>query len=171
MADGEKVVSETRRHYVVLFRPFAIWLLVLGLSAAVGLLAQEWIPRRIAEDIAGGGVVLASVFLTFKLLRWRAARYVFTDRRVLIIEGIIAKRVNAIPLQRISDSTYSRSVVGRMLGYGALEIDTSGGSGGLAMLVALPRPDDIYRLVSSLTHPRSSSLQDDDTGPLPKTVL
>lgn len=171
MASGERMVDETRRHFVVLLRPLAIWVFVLAGSAALGLLAKQVISPRIAEDIATAGVVLASAYLALKLLRWNVARYVFTDRRVLMIDGIIAKRVTAIPLQRISDSTYSRSVMGRVLGYGVLELDTSGETGGSARLTALPRPDEIYRLMSSLTHPVSRSLQDDDTGPLPRVVL
>jgi hypothetical protein len=149
LGPGERVMYVTRRHSVVLGSAVAMWLgaLMLGLIAALtsrghGGLLLSW---------AGGAVVLAgTLFLGCKTWQWRAARYVVTNDRVLLIEGILARRVVGLPLRGVLDTTYRRTLTGRVLGYGDLELNLSGRPG-LRKLTSLPRPDTLYYLILSLT--------------------
>src|SRR5207302_3700840 len=98
----------------------------------------------------GAAVCLAgAAFLGCRIWQWWMARFVFTDQRVLVIEGILSRRVNGLPLKSVMDTTYSRSIGGRLRGYGDLELNLSGRPG-LRKLTALPRPDAIYQLVLRL---------------------
>jgi hypothetical protein len=48
-----------------------------------------------------------------------------TSRRVLKVEGILRKRSADSSLEKINDAVFEQSVLGRLLGYGDLEIMTA----------------------------------------------
>src|SRR5438445_5472228 len=53
-----------------------------------------------------------SVFLGWKIWWWRTARLVLTDRRLVLVEGIVSRRITALPLRSVLDTTYRQSIVG-----------------------------------------------------------
>jgi hypothetical protein len=98
----------------------------------------------------GGGVVLAgTVVLVWRAWEWWITRYVFTNERVLLIEGILSRRVRGLPLKAVLDTTYHRTLGGRLRGYGDLELNLSG-QPGLRKLTSLRQPETTYHLVLSL---------------------
>jgi membrane protein YdbS with pleckstrin-like domain len=129
--------------------------------------------------VVGGWIVLAGAFvLGWKTWAWWVARYVITDERVLLIEGVLARRVRAVPLSKVTHTDFRRSLLGRILGYGTLSLDSPGSHNGLRELTSIPRPDEIYRLIMSLVagteaRPGFPSPADSgvDTGPLPRVIL
>jgi uncharacterized membrane protein YdbT with pleckstrin-like domain len=56
---------------------------------------------------------------------WLSQDYIVTNRRVLKVEGILTKRSADSSLEKINDAVLEQSVLGRMLGYGDLEILTA----------------------------------------------
>ena len=182
LAPSERVIHSCRKHAIVILKPIAIWLAALIVGSAVGFLISPRTSNSLVDLVAGWGVVIATVYLAWRLLHWWIARYVITDQRVLYIEGIFNVRVSAIPLQKVTDTTFSKTLMGRVLGYGDLMLDSPGEHGGLSMLVDLPRPDQIYRLITSLVvgrvwdrsqqQPRTpTDPREEDTGPLPRVIL
>jgi uncharacterized membrane protein YdbT with pleckstrin-like domain len=142
----------TRRHVVVLDFAVAVWLATLALGLVAGLASRTYPGAYLLQ--AGTAVSLAgTVFLAINVWRWWAASYVVTNERVLLLEGVASRRVHAIPLRCVLDTTYHRTFIGRLLGYGDLELNLSG-QPGLRRLTSLPRPDHLYRLVLVLTSVR-----------------
>lgn len=181
LAPGEQVRHISRRHVIVLAKPFAVWLLTLLAVFSISFLITQNSPIPVL-DTAGLIVAgLASAYAGFNLLEWWRDRYVVTDQRVLLIEGIIAVRVSAVSLARVTETSYSRSIWGRLFGYGELKLDSAGEQLGLAALSYLPKPDAQYRLISSLLirsreggfHPNQTPVDpsQENTGPLPPVVL
>src|SRR2546430_7824590 len=125
----EHVIYATRRHPVVLSSAVAVWLigLVLGLAAGLSYSAGGGNAQL---SWAGAAVVLAgAAFFGWRAWQWRMARYVLTSERVLHIEGILSRRVNGLPLRSVLDTTYHRTLAGRIFGYGNLELNLSGQPG------------------------------------------
>ena len=72
-------------------------------------------------------IVLALVALTElvrSFLKWRNECYIITNRRVMELRGIINKNVRDSALEKVNDVNLTQSVVGRMLGYGTVQIIT-----------------------------------------------
>ncbi|HWL65097.1 MAG TPA: PH domain-containing protein, partial [Actinomycetota bacterium] len=118
--------------------------------------------------------------LAWRMWEWRADRIVVTDRRIFEVSGVLTRKVASMPLVKMTDITYRRSVLGRLLGYGELIVETAGQDQSLNRITHLPHPDDFYRTITWLVTggltPRAEPeddyyVDDDDTGPLPRVVV
>ena len=133
LADGEIVVRRARQHWLALLVDGRrAWILVLvGLLALiVGLLVRDGAdPWRTLGSVLSvvALVALAAGLLdaAYHLLRWQAQDYVVTNRRVVQVEGILNKRAADSSLEKINDAILEQNVLGRMFGYGDLDILTA----------------------------------------------
>lgn len=128
-APNELVLSVTRRHPVVLASTVVACtcVVLVGLATGIGVAV---IPP-------------SAVFLAWRTWRWRVACYVLTDQRLLFVDGIVYTRVRALPLQRVLDASYRRSIAGRLFGYGTIAL-TIDGQPGVRALRTVSRPDALY---------------------------
>lgn len=181
LARDERVQHVCRQHWIVLGRAFSIWLasvlLAFSLDASMGPGRIATFVRPFVAPLLASLVLAATLFLAFRYAQWLIARFVFTDRRVLFIEGLVSRKVSAVPLGKITDTTFTRSPVGRLLNYGTLLLDSPGEQPGIATLEALPQPDELYRLIMSLVPHDSASppptlrgRREDDTEEIPRVA-
>jgi membrane protein YdbS with pleckstrin-like domain len=144
----ERRVVAVRRHWSRLGEPFS--------SALAGLVLLLWLdqelPTRLplARDALLAGWVFLMARLTWRVLEWRADWFVVTDRRLLLRTGIITRKVAMMPLIKVTDMSYSRPPVGRLLGYGEIVIESAGHDQALRRIRHLPRPDALYLEVCEL---------------------
>jgi hypothetical protein len=91
---------------------------------AVALIIMLYPGLRLVGWIA---IVIAAVPL-FEISRifadWLNERYIITNRRVMEIKGIINKHVRDSALEKVNDVDLKQSMVGRILGYGTVQIIT-----------------------------------------------
>jgi uncharacterized membrane protein YdbT with pleckstrin-like domain len=59
-------------------------------------------------------------------IAWRSRCWILTDRRLIRHTGVINIQERSIPLKNIQDVSYSASLLGRMLGYGNLDVESAG---------------------------------------------
>jgi len=115
--EGEHVVFSTRTHVKALIVPAVLLIVLLGLAGYLTGIssgaAWPWVIWIIA-----GGLLLTLVVWPF--LKWLSATYTVTDRRLITRRGVFTRTGHDIPLNRISDVSYERDVVDRMLGCGTL---------------------------------------------------
>lgn len=153
-----------------------LWLLTMLCGAAFGFVVSPRVSNSVADSVAGWVVMGVSLWTSVRVLTWWIAKYVITDQRVLLIEGLLAVRVSAIPLTKVTDTTFTRTFLGRIFGYGDLLLDAPGEQPGIATLTRIPRPTQLYRLITSLVVGRvwerqPQSVDEEDTGPLPRVIL
>jgi hypothetical protein len=109
-----------RDFLTAIWRPALVGILILAVALIMmfspGLKALGWIA-----------VVIAIVPL-FELgrivLEWLNERYLITNRRVMEVKGIINKHVRDSALEKVNDVDLKQSFVGRILGYGTVQIIT-----------------------------------------------
>lgn len=110
--------------------------------------------------------------LAWNWIEWYHGEVVVTDRRVLLIYGMLTRRVGIMPLSKVTDLTYERTLFGRILGYGAFVIESAGQHQAFSRIEYLPAPDKLYHEVSLLLFPERTSYQfrqpDRPTTPLPR---
>jgi uncharacterized membrane protein YdbT with pleckstrin-like domain len=97
--------------------------------------------------------VVALVFalrFAWRLTLWTRNRLIVTDRRVFELRGLVVSRVASMPLAKVTDMTYKRSMLGRLLGYGELVVESSGQDQALNDLRHIPDPDEFYRTLTGL---------------------
>jgi hypothetical protein len=134
--EGEVIVDEVQRHWVVHVRPFleflfAVGLLVLGLFAPVNI---AWLPWLVAVAICGHA--------GWKSLTHHMDRFVITNMRVFRVRGVLAQKMATMPLGRILDITVEKPMVGRLFGYGHFIFESAAQEQGLRVIRYVGRPNE-----------------------------
>nr|WP_276612496.1 PH domain-containing protein [Kineococcus vitellinus] len=75
---------------------------------------------------------------------WRNDWFMATDRRLLLTYGVFRRQVAMMPLSKVTDMSYNRSLAGRLLGYGELVMESAGQDRALSHVDRLPMPDQVY---------------------------
>ena len=182
LGESEEAVLEVRHHPFTLGRPALAALAALVAASFIGAVTS-WEEGSDAIDTIVGLVAIGFVIrLLWKVLLWWCDRIVVTDQRIVEISGVLTRKVGSMPLEKVTDMTYRRTIGGRIFGYGDLVLESAGQKQAMEEIVYLPRPDEFYRTVTSLagshiSPPRvlvdatGGSSEDDDTGPLPRIIL
>ncbi len=114
-----------RTHGKALLVPGLVFVLLAVLMGTVlALLPTSW--GWIGDAVVVGLVVIAMiVFCLVPFLRWLTSTYTLTDRRIITRKGVLNKTGHDLPLRRINNVSYERSLLDRMLGCGSLVLTTA----------------------------------------------
>jgi len=144
----ERQVITVRFHPAVLIRPVAE---VLGGLALAGLLSTT-----IARSNGTAMLVIWLVWLVLvirlliKIYAWLEDYFVVTSQRLLLATGILTRTVNMMPLSKVTDMSFRRSTMGRILGYGEFVVESAGQDQALRRVDHLPYPEQLYLEVCGL---------------------
>jgi uncharacterized membrane protein YdbT with pleckstrin-like domain len=167
LAAGEVVQFELRPHFRALFVPIIILLGIVFVGSWLFFVTDNTILRWAIAIIA---LVLFVPFVLIAFLRWLTTQYVFTNRRIITRQGIVAKRGRDMPLSKVQNVSFDISVMGRLLNYGALRIDSANAEGDL-VIVDVPHVEEIqrevYRLHEEDDSRRRHDSGDGSSGPMP----
>lgn len=143
----ERRVIRVRQHWASMMKPLsstALFLLAL-------VVAQAYLPTSVVIDNIAFYLGLVAVLrFTVLTILWWIERIVITDKRVMLAEGIIVHNVGMMPLSKVTDLTFRRSLGGRMFGYGTLIVESAGQIQALNKISYMPRPEEIYEALSEL---------------------
>lgn len=134
--EGEVIVDEVYKHWVVYIRPaiegaVALGLVVVGLYSRVDI---AWLPWFAAIGLG--------LHATWKALGAYMDRFVITNMRVFRVRGVLAQRMATMPLGRILDITVDKPLTGRLLGYGHFVFESAAQEQGLRDIRYVGRPDE-----------------------------
>jgi uncharacterized membrane protein YdbT with pleckstrin-like domain len=128
LADGERVALRGRQHVlatVIEARvPWAMFVLAIVLLL-LDLQLQPSIVRDLFGWVGLALLVIGLAWLVYVYVEWYSQDYLVTNRRVIKVEGILSKRSADSSLEKINDAVLRQSLLGRMLGYGDLDIMTA----------------------------------------------
>src|SRR6266581_1138799 len=142
---GENLVLQDHPHWITVIKSVLapVVLLVVVAIADFTLLGPDYgfyIPQlRTILTLAVAALVL--LWLIAVWIRWRSISYTLTDQRIKIESGVFGRQEKIIPIDRVQDCATNQSLVGRVLGYGRVEVDAAGAQGA-EVLDHLPKPGD-----------------------------
>jgi uncharacterized membrane protein YdbT with pleckstrin-like domain len=179
LGDDENVVLETRKSWVLLLWPSLQAVLLLLVGVLIALLPLSDTIDKIGNYLILALVLVAMVRLALAVLGWAMDRIAVTDHRIFEVSGVINRKVSSMPLDKLNDLTYNRSLLGRMFGFGDFFVESAGERQGLDRLEMIPSPDHFYRTVTSVvahgapkrTDDEPIDPDDEDTGPIPRVVV
>ncbi|MDQ2943542.1 MAG: PH domain-containing protein [Candidatus Dormibacteraeota bacterium] len=139
---GENLVLQQHPHWIVLAK--ALWipvaLLAIVLIADFTILGPDYYYYpNVRKILSLGTIALALLWLIVVWIRWRSTTYTLTDQRIKIETGVFGRQEKIIPIDRVQDCTTKMSLLGRVLGYGRVEVDAAGAQGA-EVLDQLPTP-------------------------------
>ena len=130
LGDGETIVMEMKPHWRALLFPALVLIGAVFVGTWLYLQWGSWFAGVIGSvgrtTVAVAAVVIVIVFVVRPFLYWITTQYVFTNRRIITRSGLIAKRGRDMPLAKVNNVSFEISVIGRMLNYGRLQIESAG---------------------------------------------
>jgi membrane protein YdbS with pleckstrin-like domain len=144
----ERQVITVHQHPAVLIRPI--------FEVLVGLAIAGWLSSSIAH---GNGIALLVIWvlwvllllrLGFRAYEWSETYFVVTSQRMLLQTGLVTRKVNMMPLSKVTDMSFQRSSLGRILGYGEFILESAGQDQALRVVDHLPYPEQLYLEVCGL---------------------
>jgi uncharacterized membrane protein YdbT with pleckstrin-like domain len=163
LAVGEVSVKMLHPHWKTLALPVLLAFVIV----AVLLVGEVLIPPSKAAGIerlvlALVAIVLLMWWLMLPILKWRTTVYELTNRRMRLRDGILTRHGRDIPLSRITDVSFRKGVLDRLLGSGTLVVESAGEHGELA-LTEIPHVERVSALLFQLVE--DERLRDDRPGP------
>jgi uncharacterized membrane protein YdbT with pleckstrin-like domain len=102
------------------------------------------------QNVLWYAALLVLLRFAYFVIEWWVERIVVTDKRFMITSGVFVTKVAMMPVTKVTDLTYERSLGGRMWGYGTLIVESAGQIQALNKIDYLPRPEEVYDAISEL---------------------
>src|SRR5919198_4668489 len=124
LGENEHIIFLTRQHWLVLFGEILSELIIAAILGGLVTLIWFWLPDPLVP-LGYFSLLLPAVSLLRDLLIWRNRQYVVTNWRVIQIAGVFSKDVSDSSLEKVNDVKLEQSFLGRLMGYGSIEILTA----------------------------------------------
>ncbi len=125
------------------------WTGIMTVTVLIWLAVMGWVAWRVAD--------------------WWVDRFVLTNKRLMVVNGLVTRTVGMMPLIRVTDMKYMQSPLGRILNYGTFVVESAGQDQALREVKPLPNPNDLYlRIVEEMYEPEavearlSRSIEDEE---------
>jgi uncharacterized membrane protein YdbT with pleckstrin-like domain len=111
----EKLLLITRQHWMTLIVPFLACLVIVALLF------------YFIEDTSIALMIALALLLVpgYLYLEWKHNLWAVTNMRVIDESGFFTRYSKESPLEKINNVEYTQSLLGRMFGYGDVEIQTA----------------------------------------------
>jgi len=136
---GETLVLKDHPHWIVVVKSLAAPIVLLIVAVVVDFTATNTGIENLRLIVTLGAIAIAVLWLIVVWIRWQSTSYTLTDQRIKIETGVFGRQSKMIPIDRVQDCTTKQSLIGRMLGYGRVEVDAAGAQGA-EVLDHLPNP-------------------------------
>lgn len=145
LLDGEHVVVALHQHWAEAAEPVG--------SCVAGLIFAFWADTTFGErapafsNLVWIGWAVLLFRMGYRLFERRHDWFVATDKRLLLFYGLLTQKVAMMPLAKVTDMSYVRSPLGRLLVYGEFVLESAGQDQALRRIKWVPDPDETYRLI------------------------
>lgn len=129
LAPGETVVHRSRQHWLSLVLDsrvaIALWATVIVAVVVTNILRPQDTLGTALFWIELIAFALGVIVVLVRWWVWRTQEYLITNRRLMNVSGVINKRAADSSLEKINDAILEENLIGRLLGYGDLDILTA----------------------------------------------
>ena len=149
----ERYRGEWRKHWIHLTNHILIGAAAtLILGYLTGFLAKNTIPGLSIIAVVVYALVMG--WVAWSVADWYFDRFILTNKRVMVVKGLVTRDVAMMPLLRVTDMKYQQSPLGRMLNYGTFVLESAGQDQALREVKNLPNPNELYlRVVEEMYEP------------------
>ena len=118
---GEKLIVLARQHLLALFWPSLLNIFALILLVWLSIYFKKvWFLVFYFVPLA---------YFLWEFMVWRSREYILTDHRVVIQEGVFSISSFDAPLDKINNVFHRQSLMGRLLKYGEVGLETASEQG------------------------------------------
>ncbi len=110
----EKLLIIIRQHWIKLVLPFLVWLLV-------SIIMLWWLQNATALLV----ILVTAIYPAIEYINWKYNLWAVTNMRVVDESGFFTRYSKESPLDKINNVEYDQPILGRILGYGNVDIQTA----------------------------------------------
>jgi uncharacterized membrane protein YdbT with pleckstrin-like domain len=136
---GENLIVRVHQHWIFIVKSLLLPIALLILVVIADFTVLKTTGNNIPLIATLAVVAIALLWLIVVWIRWQSIAYTLTDQRIMLKSGVFSRQEKIIPIDRVQDCTTRVSLIGRILGYGRVEVDAAGAQGA-EVLLHLPRP-------------------------------
>lgn len=155
---GEEIALVARRHWLVMGWPLAISLFLQGCFVAAWFVQRPWLLPAAAVLLG-----ISTLWLIWRWADWRCDLWAVTSQRVIDEQGVLAVRVVDSPLDTIHNVTCTQTLLGRVMNYGTVKVQTAAEQGSTTIPHAAG-PADVRESILELKERYRQGLQYRVTG-------
>lgn len=111
----EKLLLVIRQHWIKLMLPFFAWLLL-------SIVLLWWLTNYSIVFII---ILLTAIYPMIEYINWKYNLWAVTNMRVVDESGFFTRYSKESPLDKINNVEYDQPIMGRILGYGNVDIQTA----------------------------------------------
>ncbi len=144
----ERQVISVHQHPAVLIRPI--------FEVLVGLAIAGWLSNAFTKGNTTAILIIWLLWailllrLMWKVIQWLLTYFVITSQRLLLAKGFPTRKVDMMPLTKVTDMSFNRSPTGQLLGFGEFVVESAGQDQALRHIDHLPYPEQLYLEVCGL---------------------
>jgi uncharacterized membrane protein YdbT with pleckstrin-like domain len=127
--DGEEVVLDLRPHWWFFAKHIVTGIALLVVIVLIMSAHPTGFLWTFLEGTWGVVALVWAGWLVLKYLNWNFTHFVVTSNRVISRTGVLAKRGEEIPLERITNINFRQGIWERVIGAGDLDIESAGRDG------------------------------------------
>ncbi|MFI7586215.1 PH domain-containing protein [Spongisporangium articulatum] len=145
---SEQIIFEIRRHKILLAEPF----LSTVLAFVLALMVDNWLngSAPVLRNIMYGLALVVLARFVYKWTDWYRELFLATDRRLMLVYGIFTRKVAIMPMSKVTDMRYDRTIPGQVFGYGKYILESAGQDQALSVINFVPDPDRHYQEISAV---------------------
>jgi membrane protein YdbS with pleckstrin-like domain len=147
----EHQVITVRKHPAVLIGPIALALGAILIALVLGTTVLLHVHD--AAFVLLIACVILLLYLGFKAWEWSEDYFVVTSDRMLEASGVFTRKIAMMPLVKVTDMSFQRSTLGRLLGYGSFILESAGQDQALRTIDHVPYPEQLYLEICALIFP------------------
>ena len=142
LKNNEKVIFNTKHHWIVLINPFLVSLVIFGLFVLL---------YSVIKDASFWLIVIGFASFSYFAYKWLERKYdiwVVTNTRIIDEQGLFTISAKESPLEKINNVTYHQSVTGRIFKFGDIEIQTAAEMGATTYH-KIARPNELKEAITT----------------------
>ena len=137
---NEKIVYTERHHWIFPIAEMVKWIIFAAAILAIIIFLRWWQPDWRWVNWLFIAFIVPVFRIAWGFIAWRMNVYALTNRRVVEVTGVINKTVADSSLEKLTDVVLRQSLLGRMLGFGDIEVLTAAAGAGINYIKQIRKP-------------------------------
>lgn len=142
LGSSETILYTERHHWIFPIAHMIRWIVFAAVIIGLIVLFSYLFPDADFIRWFYFALLIPVGRIAWGFLSWRMNVFALTNRRVVEITGVLGKRVSDSSLEKLTDVVLSQSLLGRMLGYGDIDVLTGAAKAGINRLRQINRPTE-----------------------------
>lgn len=153
----EKILIKRRPKFITYIFGYIFGVLLIAAAVILPIVfsSGNWTKKVSGIQIRFAATIVIALLGLIVMLAGHLDRkktiYYVTNHRVRKVKGIISKKENDIPLNKVTNIRISQGIIERIFGFGDVHVDTAGGEDATIVLDNINNPRELYNILFEQT--------------------